>query len=143
MADILHDFPIFASLEKVFEAVSSPRGLDVWWSKQASGEPVEGTTYALHFGPGYDWKAVVRTCIPHAELEWEMTQADDEWLGTRIGFRLESKDNHTQVYFHHTGWPEASKHYRNSSYCWAMYLRLLKRYVEQGEVVPYEKRLDA
>jgi Activator of Hsp90 ATPase homolog 1-like protein len=28
-----------------------------------------------------------------------------------------------------------------SSYCWAMYLRILKRYVEFGEEVPYEKRL--
>jgi hypothetical protein len=35
-----------------------------------------------------------------------------------------------------------SAHYRTSSFCWAMYLRLLKRYVEHGEVVPYEKRLD-
>jgi len=30
-----------------------------------------------------------------------------------------------------------------SCYCWAMYLRLLARHVERGEVVPYEARLDA
>jgi hypothetical protein len=29
-----------------------------------------------------------------------------------------------------------------SSYCWAMYLRLLRRNVEAGEVVPYAQRLD-
>ncbi|MCH8956850.1 SRPBCC domain-containing protein, partial [candidate division KSB1 bacterium] len=37
---------------------------------------------------------------------------------------------------------EANEHYRVSCYCWAMYLRLLKRYVEHGETVPYEDRLD-
>jgi uncharacterized protein YndB with AHSA1/START domain len=30
-----------------------------------------------------------------------------------------------------------------SCYCWAMYLRVLRRYLEHGERVPYEGRLDA
>jgi hypothetical protein len=33
--------------------------------------------------------------------------------------------------------------YRISSNCWAMYLRILRRSLEHGESVPYEKRLDA
>ena len=37
----------------------------------------------------------------------------------------------------------ANAHYRTSAFCWAMYLRLLKKYVETGEVVPYERRLEA
>ncbi len=53
----------------------------------------------------------------------------------------EQRGEVTQVRFEHTGWPVANDHYRISNYCWAMYLRLLKRYVEAGEVVPYEKRL--
>jgi hypothetical protein len=48
----------------------------------------------------------------------------------------------TQVRFAHTGWPEANEHYRISCYCWAMYLRVLKRHLEFGERVPYEKRLE-
>jgi hypothetical protein len=59
-----------------------------------------------------------------------------------VGFLLQEKDGLTQVSFHHTGWPENNEHYRISCYCWAMYLRLLKRYVEYGEVVPYEDRLE-
>jgi len=42
----------------------------------------------------------------------------------------------------HTGWPEDNKHWRISCYCWAMYLRLLRRYLEYGEIVPYERRLE-
>ena len=142
MADILHDFPIFAPPEQVFEAITSPEGLAMWWTERTAGEPTPGTTYELGFGPSYQWRAAVRKRIPPAEIEWEFTQADADWLGTRVGFRLVPKGNHTQVHFHHTGWPEVSAHYRTSSFCWAMYLRLLKRYVEHGEVVPYEERLD-
>lgn len=47
-----------------------------------------------------------------------------------------------EVLFYHTGWKEANAHYRISAFCWAMYLRLLKRYVESGERVRYEERLD-
>jgi hypothetical protein len=60
-----------------------------------------------------------------------------------VGFLLEEKAGVTEVHFHHRGWPLANEHYKTSSYCWAMYLRLLKRHVERGELVPYEDRLNA
>ena len=105
--------------------------------------PVEGAEYELWFGPEYDWRAVVSRCVPDAEFEFRITDAQEDWLETRVRFLLDEKDGVTQVRFQHTGWPEANEHYSVSCYCWAMYLRLLKRYVEQGELTPYEDRLDA
>jgi len=72
-----------------------------------------------------------------------MTQADPDWLGTRVGFRLEGRADTTRVGFYHTGWPTPNEHWRISCYCWAMYLRILWRHLEHGEEVPYERRLDA
>lgn len=141
MPDIFHDFIIKASAQKVFQAVSTPQGLDAWWTKRSSGEPQVGAEYLLGFGPGYDWRAVVSRCVPGAEFELEMTQAHADWQGTRVALDLEQKEGFTQVRFLHSGWP-ANEHYRVSCYCWAMYLRILKRYVEHGETVPYEQRLD-
>ncbi len=142
MADIVHQFPIKAAAGQVFAAVSTPAGLDTWWTKRAAGEPVEGAEYELGFGPGYEWRAVVARCVPQAEFELRLTSAQEDWLGTRVGFQLDEQNGVTQVRFQHLGWPEANEHYRGSCYCWAMYLRLLKRYVEFGEIVPYENRLD-
>jgi hypothetical protein len=66
-----------------------------------------------------------------------------DWEGSRVRFELSSPSPaSTQLRFAHLGWPAATEHYRVSSYCWAMYLRLLRRHVETGEVVPYEQRLD-
>ena len=142
MADIFHQFPINAPREKVFEAVSTPAALDAWWTKGSSGKAVEGEGYTLDFGPEYDWSAVVSRCVPHTEFELKITSSEEDWQGTRVGFRLDDNKGGTLVRFHHTDWPELSEHYRISCFCWAMYLRLLKRYVEFGEVVPYEDRLD-
>jgi uncharacterized protein YndB with AHSA1/START domain len=142
MADILHDFPIAVAPTRVFEGISSPEGLDRWWTARSSGSPIEGTEYQLWFGPEYDWRAVVTRARPGSGFELRITRAADDWMDTRIGFELAVIPTGTQVRFHHTGWPAANEHYRISCYCWAMYLRILRRSLEFGEQVPYERRLD-
>ena len=143
MADILHDFPISAAVEKVFRAVSDPGGIDTWWSKECKGRPAEGEVYELFFGDDYRWKAVVSNVEQNKSFELQFTQSDGDWTGTRVGFLVNEKEGSTQVQFYHRGWPEANDHFRISSFCWAMYLRLLKKYLEKGEVVEYEERLNA
>lgn len=140
MADLFHDFKIQASPERVFEAISTPEGLDRWWTKTSDGEPLLGAEYALGFGAGYGWRAKVTRCVPGSEFELEMIDAQEDWLGTRVGFAIAADGDGTAVRFHHTGWPQANAHYRRSNYCWAMYLRTMGRGIEHGESVPYEER---
>jgi uncharacterized protein YndB with AHSA1/START domain len=143
MADILHDLPIRASIERVFRAVSTAEGLDTWWTLRATGTPHEGAEYELGFGPGYDWRAKVTRCEPNDAFELEIVDADGDWTRTRVGLRLEPRDDGTWVRFSHRGWPSANDHFRVSSNCWALYLRVLRRSLEHGESVPYDARLDA
>jgi uncharacterized protein YndB with AHSA1/START domain len=143
MADILHEFPIAAPVARVFEAFTTPAGLDTWWTLRATGTPVIGAEYELFFGKDYDWRGVVRRCEANSAFEWELTTAMDEWRGTRVGADFSERGGLTWVRFYHRDWPDASEHFRVSSFCWAMYLRQLRRYVECGEAVPYEKRLEA
>lgn len=142
MPDILHDLPIQAPIERVFEAVSTPRGLDRWWTKTAAGEPIHAATWQLGFGPGHDWRARVTRCTPHTTFELELVTADDDWRGSCVTFHLEPRGTATWLRFQHTGWPTANEHYRISCNCWAAYLRILRRNLEHGETVPYERRLD-
>lgn len=142
MPDILQDFPIKAEADRVFDAITSPEGLDHWWTVRSAGQPIAGTEYKLWFGPDYDWAARVTRAERPIRFELEMVATDEDWNGTRVGFDLEPNGESTRVRFHHTGWPQANEHFRISCHCWAMYLRILRRYLEHGEVVPYEDRLD-
>ena len=142
MADIYQDFPIKVPAERVFQAVSTPQGLDRWWTKKSAGTPSEGAEYALWFGPECDWRAQVTKCVANRVFELQMTVADADWLGSTVGFHLEDRAGTTWVRFFHTGWPSANEHYRISCHCWALYLRVLRRYLEHGENVPYEDRLN-
>lgn len=143
MADILQQLTIKAPQERVFEMFATPQGLDRWWTKTASGKPEQNADFTLFFGPGYDWRAKVSRYSPPQAIELLITNAHPDWNGTRVGCELEPENaEKTTLRFYHTGWPTANEHWRISCYCWAMYLRVLRRFLEYGETVPYEKRLD-
>jgi uncharacterized protein YndB with AHSA1/START domain len=141
--DICHDFWIDADPGQVFSALSTEEGLDAWWTLSSKADPRHEGTYELYFGADYDWRASVSVFQADRVIEWTLTQAADDWLGTKVRFELEDASSGTTIHFVHGGWPGDSRHFRISSYCWAMYLRLLKRWVQHGELVPYDKRLEA
>jgi uncharacterized protein YndB with AHSA1/START domain len=143
MPDILHDFPINAPREAVFEAVSTPAGLDRWWTLRSSGVPSVGEFFELDFGPDYLWRAQVTECRPSESFELKVISAMDDWINSTVRFDLsETVGGGTQLRFAHRGWPDESEHFRISSFCWAMYLRIMRRNIEHGEAVPYSQRLE-
>jgi uncharacterized protein YndB with AHSA1/START domain len=142
MPSILYNFPINAPPEKVFNTISTAGELNQWWTRSSSSEQELNGVYELWFGTEYDWRGKVTKWNPNTDFELEIFNADQDWNGTLVGFHLEEKNGETIVEFYHKNWPEENEHFRISSFCWAMYLRILKRYVEFDETVPYEKRLD-
>jgi len=141
MHNILQDLPIKAPVSSVFEAVSTPDGFDQWWTLRSSGTPVAGFEYSLDFGPDYQWAAKVTICDPGNAFELQFTAAAPDWLGTRVSFELEERSGVTLLRFAHRGWQTTDHHFRTSAHCWALYLRILRRFLEAGEIVPYETRL--
>jgi uncharacterized protein YndB with AHSA1/START domain len=139
--DIFHDLTIGAKPGAVFKAITTPSGLDKWWTKTSSGEPRSGAIYDLGFGTDAQWRGRVTEVVPNESFELQMITAAEEWTDTRVRFDLVPGSGVTTVRFRHIGWPNNSDNYRMSSYCWAAYLRIMRRYLEYGESVPYEKRL--
>lgn len=85
MPDILCDVPVPAPVSSMFEAISTPAGLDAWWTKSSKGEPAVSSEYTLGFGPEYDWRAEVTQCEPGVRSELEMRRADIDWTTSRAG----------------------------------------------------------
>ena len=140
MFTIYHDLHILAPAAKVFKGISEPSGLDEWWTYRSQGKPELNATYSLEFPGGYDWRGTVSKCIKDKEFELEIHDADPDWNGTRVGFLLQEQGGGTALQFYHAGWKVVNPHFRISSFCWAMYLRILKRFLESGIRVAYEKR---
>ena len=71
-----------------------------------------------------------------------LTRSDEDWHGSRVSLDVEPTKDGTHMRFAHFAWPDANDHYRTSSSCRAMYLRVVKRHLETGEQVPSPVRLD-
>lgn len=140
MAEIHHQFQIAAPVPAVFDAFTTPKGLDSWWTLQSEGQPVRDSLYRLYFGPEYDWKARVLNAEINRSLTWSIVQAMADWMPTSFGFTLSPKGQSTSVRFFHIGWETANEHFAITNFCWGQLLNGLKNYVENGFVVPFENR---
>lgn len=145
MPDIVHRLVIRAPLEAVFDACSEPAGLDAWWTLRCErdGELREGARYRFDFGPEFQWEARVLRAERPRQVVYELTLADRDWTSTRLAFRVTQEGELAGLELAHRGWPEANAHFHTSNHCWGLYLRLLRRWLEHGERVPYDQRLDA
>lgn len=140
MPDIFHNVYIHESPEKVFHAISKGEEIEKWWTKRSSGKAIVGEVFNLYFSDDYDWKAKLISVAENEKCKWQMLKADKDWIHTRFGFQLFKRNNITLAEFSHVGWPEINEHYKRSNYCWAMYLQLLKWYVETGNTTIFEER---
>ncbi|MEO1626403.1 MAG: SRPBCC domain-containing protein [Bacteroidota bacterium] len=138
--NIHHDLQIHAPLSKVYEAVTEPSHLVNWWPQKCAGTPAVGQQYNFYFTEEYDWYAQVTHASPPKSFHLKMTKSDEDWDPTSFGFDLEQNKEETLVKFSHVDWPACNAHFRRSSFCWAILLKGLKDYVEEGTVVPFDKR---
>ena len=138
--DILHDVYIHATKEEIYRAVCLPKHLNNWWTKECTGLNKIGSEYNLHFSPEYDWKALVTNDKMGNQFELTMTKCSENWEGTKFGFIIEEQEDKCMLSFYHTEWSVNNHEYRNSSYCWALLLKGLKDYVENGTVIPFQMR---
>lgn len=138
--DIYHELEIKVSIEKVFEAVSDPKGLINWWPLTCNGIPKLNQTYNFYFSDKFNWFGKVVGLNQNKTFYVSMTKSDSDWNGTTFGFDLNEDGNTVQVTFSHKGWPKCNEHFKRSSLCWEQLLNGLKQYLEKGIIIPFEER---
>jgi uncharacterized protein YndB with AHSA1/START domain len=125
-----------SSTAKVYEALSTTEGLSHWWMIGTTGDPkVGGVIKFRPEGGGFDMK--VLESKPGERVAWECVGGPPEWIGTRISFQLERRDDETFVLFKHQGWKEPIEFMHHCSTKWAVFLLSLKGWVDSGEGRPH------
>ncbi|NKI33291.1 SRPBCC family protein [Croceivirga thetidis] len=137
---IYHDVLIKASTNEVFDAITLPEKLINWWPSKCAGKPRIGETYNFFFTEEYNWFGKVESIAENKSFHIKMTDADADWNPTTFGFDLSEQENGTMLNFSHKNWPKNNHHFRRSSYCWAILLKGLKSFLEEGLIIPFEKR---
>lgn len=136
MVDILHRIGVKdSSPDKVFEALSTIDGLAGWWATDTSGTSEVGDRITFRFAPGGFTMKVLELTAPE-QVTWEVVEGPDEWVGTRIGFKISQVDDFTIVLFKHADWREPVEFMHHCSTKWATFLLSLKQLLETGTGAP-------
>jgi uncharacterized protein YndB with AHSA1/START domain len=134
---ICHRLFIAAPVEKVFEAISTQKGLAAWWTPDTIAKPETGSISRFAFGPDYFKEIRVEELKPYNKVKWVCLKAHEEWIGTTITFELEPHHKGSTLFFHHDGWGGYTQEFAGCSYDWALFLRNLKSLCETGKGFPY------
>jgi uncharacterized protein YndB with AHSA1/START domain len=129
-------FHINAPQEKVFEAISSIKGIQNWWTVQTSGSDKKGGTISFRFGEmGPDFKVIEQ--IPNKKIKWQCTAGIPDWIGTTVNFDLDQNEGKTRVRFEHGGYPNDGDFFASCAFSWGRYMESLRQYCQTSKGEAY------
>lgn len=146
MATLHHQVWIDAPVSKVYGALATADGLGTWWAPHTSTETEDGLILSHNPGPEHgEVKLKVLDRIPDRRVEWEVVSTHPPtspafgWMGTRILFELDERDNPgtrmgvvgggprmTVLDLRHSGWDEESEYFGFCTYAWGLTMLMLK-----------------
>lgn len=149
MADIIHRIGIRSDAAKVYNAISTIKGLSNWWTEEVEGEEKTGGKIKFTFrSETGDVKGEmvmeVKKLDPEREVRWRCVEGPDEWIGTDVTFELSQQDEQVIIIFGHRNWKEAVEFTAHCSMKWAVFLLSLREYVEsgKGKPSPHDLKID-
>lgn len=131
MPDLMHAIQIAARPEKVYEALTTQKGLQGWWTMDTVAEPRVGSVAEF----GFDRRGVVfRMHIDELTLAtrvvWSCRGDHPEWTGTTLTWDLSPQDGGTSLRFRHGGWRDATWFMASCNATWGELMHRLRDYAE-------------
>ncbi|MNK12615.1 hypothetical protein D3C87_306840 [compost metagenome] len=96
------------SPREAFDAINNVRG---WWSEEIEGHTEKlNDEFDYHYQDVHRCKMRLIEVIPEKKVVWlvldnffKFTEDKSEWIGTKVIFEIDKKDNKTQIRFTHQG----------------------------------------
>ena len=138
---LMHMVLIDADENKIYEALSTAKGLASFWTADSHAEPKVGSTARFGFhGPVLEM--TVDELKPGKRVRWSTKGGIPEWNGTTVIWDIKpAKDGgeSREVTFNHEGWPEElpAADLASVNYTWGRIVGRLKKYAETGKPAPF------
>jgi uncharacterized protein YndB with AHSA1/START domain len=132
-----HKITVEAAKQQVYEAITTERGLEGWYTPSVHGAANHGKRLELHFkskaGP-FHWK--IDEVDPGSVVQWECLEGPGDSRGTTAIFHLTEAEGKTIVELDHEGIDEADAKRKTCNSMWGALMLHLKRFVETGKPDP-------
>ena len=137
MNNIRHFIGARTTKEAMFKAISTPDGIEKWWSTQAKGIPEAGETLELYFEGITTLKFRYEQIIPNEKLVIRCIDGFKTWYDTVLTHELEEKDGQVFLtHIHSNIDPEDLEALTYFNTKWTVYLLSLKDFLEKGKGTP-------
>jgi uncharacterized protein YndB with AHSA1/START domain len=134
--DIVHVVDIAATPDRVYDALTTQRGLAGWWTREARAEPRIGAINEFGFPGKMAFRLKVERLDPARRVAWSSVQGPPDWSGTLVTFDIAPAPSGSTLRFTHGGFASAQGGFGVYSYSWAQFLRSLKLLLETGKGEP-------
>jgi len=142
MNTIEHRITLKAPISAIVEAITTPRGLEGWFSDKVTAHLVHGAvTLDFHEADGpFHWRIGAPSGGPSAPVKtvrWTCVAGPGSAPGTTVTFALtEKSDGRTVLDLDHEGFEDTDEKRRTCNTLWGGLMTHLKRYVETDEKRP-------
>lgn len=137
MVNIVHRIGVKGSVEDIYKALTTDKGLARWWTSTTEGAGDVGSI--IHFM--FEETTVlfkVEELRENQFVKWSHTgDMPNDWNGTQVTFELEQKNDQVYINFAHLNWQEATNFTGHCSTKWAVFLLSLKNMIENGVGQPF------
>lgn len=136
---LMHSVVINADANKIYEALSTERGLASFWTADSHAEPKVGSTARFGFG-GPVLELKVDELKPGKRVRWSSLNGFPMWTGTTVTWDIKRHEHGgNEVMFNHDGWPAElpPADLASINYEWGRIVGRLKKYAETGETGPW------
>ena len=138
-APLVHSVTIEADANKIYEAISTGKGLASFWTRDSHAEPKVGSLAQFGFG-GPSLELKVEELKQGRLVRWSSHGGFPEWVGTTVIWEIApAEKGGSEVRFTHAGWPAELPQVDLASvnYTWGRIVGRLKKYVETDKPVPF------
>jgi uncharacterized protein YndB with AHSA1/START domain len=136
MPEILHEVFIKTTAGKLYEAVTTQKGLAGWWVSNVKAEPKVGSINAFTFGSNYTITFRVEELVPDKRVVWKAVDVPPEWKDTTISFDITPNDKGVTLLFSHVAFPLPFEKFAMYNYHWSQYMCSIKLLLERGKGAP-------
>jgi len=135
---IIHVLVIHASKQKVYEAITTQRGLSSWWTTNVKAETKVQSIIEFRFHDPFHPDMKITKLRENDCVEWECIGGADEWIKSKFMFDLTEQSSDTQLKFiQEYGKKISDEAYGIYNFNWGYYLQSLKDLCENGRGKPY------
>jgi hypothetical protein len=137
--DIVHSIDIATTPERLYEALTTQKGIAGWWTPDVKAEPVVDSINELNF-QGTTLKFRVDKLEPACHVAWSSVEVPPQWEDTRVLFDITPDGDMVNLKFRHADFASLEGDFGITSYSWAQYVRSIKLLLETGEGEPFGTR---